>query len=95
MPAIKTIHRGPSLGDIEEAVVKAAGKGYVLFRKICVYLSHQHSGLSLDEIGSYFGMTGSAVSQLSRRFKERMKEDKALRGILDKIEKESLSNVET
>ena len=40
-------------------------------------------------------MKGSAVSQLSRRFKEAMEGDKALRGILGNIEKESLSNVDS
>jgi hypothetical protein len=55
----------------------------------------QHSGLRLDEVGAYFfRMKGNAVSQLSRRFKETIKEDKKLGGILSKIEKESLLNVE-
>ena len=40
-------------------------------------------------------MKGSAVSQLGRRFRERIKGDKELRGILDKIKREGLLNVET
>ncbi len=95
VPAIRTVRKGPSLGGIKEAVIKVAGKDHVLFKKICVYLSHQHSGLTLDEIGSYLGMKGSAVSQLSGRFKETIQEDKALQGLLGKIEKKGLSNVET
>jgi len=51
--------------------------------------------MKLDEIGAHFGMEGSAVSQLSRRFKEVIREDKELEGIVDKINKEVLLNVET
>ena len=51
--------------------------------------------MRLEEIGAHFGMKGSAVSQLSRRFEERIKGDKELRRVLDKIKEESLLNVET
>jgi hypothetical protein len=51
--------------------------------------------MRLEEIGAYFGMRGSAISQLSRRFGETIKEDRGLRGILDKIKREALLNVET
>lgn len=46
--------------------------------------------MRLDEIGVYFGMEGSAISQLSRRFKETIKGDKELGGILSKIKEEGL-----
>jgi hypothetical protein len=58
-----------------------------------IYLSHQISGMRLEEIGAHFGMKGSAVSQLSRRSQERIKGDKELRGILDKIKRGGLLNV--
>jgi hypothetical protein len=51
--------------------------------------------LSFDEIGGYFGMKGSGVSQVSRRFKETIKGDKELGRILRKIKKEDSLNVET
>jgi len=38
-----------------------------------------------EEIGAYLGMQGSGISQLSRRFKETIKGDKELGGILGKI----------
>ena len=56
---------------------------------------HEYSGLSLDEIGGYFGMKGGAVSQLSKRFKETIKRDKKMQGFLSRVEKDVLSNVET
>jgi hypothetical protein len=51
--------------------------------------------MRLEEIGAYFRMRGSAISQLSRRFKETLRRDKELVGILSKIKKEGLLNVET
>jgi len=95
IPAIKKVLRGPSLDGIEKGVAKRLGRDHPLFKKVCIYLSHQHSGLSLDEIGAYFGMKGSAISQLSRRFKEAIKGNRELGGTLSEVKKESLLNVET
>jgi hypothetical protein len=95
IPAIKRILRGPSPGDIEKGVVKVLGSEHSLNKKMCVYLSRQYSGMSLDEVGAYFGMKGSAVSQLSRRFEEGIKQNKELKKVLEKIQREGLSNVET
>lgn len=93
IPALKKILKGPSIEAIEKAVTRTVGQGYPLFKKICVYLSYQYSGLNLREIGEYFGMQRSAVSQLSRRFAEMIKGDLELGKLLSKIEKEDLLNV--
>jgi putative transposase len=93
LPALKKILMGPSLESIERAVIKIVGGGYPLFKKICIYLSYQYSGLSLREMGEYFGMQRSAISQMSRRFTETIKGDQELREVLGKIEKEGLLNV--
>jgi putative transposase len=95
VPAAREVLLGPSFGEIEKAVVNVLGKDHALNKKMCIYLSHRHSGMKLDEIGAYFGKKGSAISQLSRRFKEALGGDKGLRGILNRIEKEGLLNVET
>lgn len=95
VPALKEVFRGPTLGEIEESVLKAIGKDHVLFKKMCVYLCHKHSGLTLNELGGYFGMNGGAVSQLSKRFKEMIEKDKEVRRTLGRIEEDILSNVET
>jgi len=92
LPALREILRGPSLESIERAVIKRVEKGHPLFKKICIYLSYEHSGLNLREIGEYFGMQRSAISQLSRRFGETIKDDKELRGVVSGIEKEGLLN---
>jgi REP element-mobilizing transposase RayT len=93
LPALRKILRGPSLETIERAVIKRVGKGHLLFKKICIYLSYEHSGLNLREIGEYFEMQRSAISQSSRRFAETIKEDKELSKVVSNIEKEGLLNV--
>ncbi len=95
IPAIKKVLKGPSLEDIEKAVVKVLGRDHTVYKKMCIYLSHQYSGKRLDEIGAYFGMRGSAISQLSRRFKETIKGNKELGRILGKIKEKGLLIVET
>jgi len=94
IPSIKKVLRGPSFEDIEKAVVKVLGKDPTLYKKICIYLSHQYSGMRLDEIGAHFGMKGGAISQLSRRLKEAIRGDKELGEILGKIKKEVLLNID-
>ena len=49
--------------------------------------------MRLEGIGTHFGMKGSAIRQLSRRFQERMTGNEDLRGILDRIRREGLLNV--
>ncbi len=44
-----------------------------------------------EEIGRYFGIGYTAVSQAASRIKKEMKEDKELKKIVDSIEKELLS----
>jgi len=83
------------LEEIEKGVSKRLGRDHTFLKKVCIYLSHQYSGLGLDEIGAYWGMEGSTISQLSRRFKEAIKGDRELGETLNEIKGESLLNVET
>jgi putative transposase len=93
LPALRKILRGPSLESIERVVNKRVGRSHPLFKKICIYLGYQHSGLNLREIGEYFGMQRSAISQLSRRFAGTIKGNQELRKVVSNIEKEDLLNV--
>ena len=43
--------------------------------------------LSFNEIGAYLGRKGSAISQVTRRFKETIKGDKELGRIISNVEK--------
>jgi len=85
IPALKEIVIKPSLEEIERAVESVIKKDDPLYKKVAIYCSHQFGGASLKEIGAYFSMSGSAVSQSSRRFKVRISEDKGLQKIVEKI----------
>ncbi len=63
------------------------GQSSMFYRKLCIHLSHRYSGMGLDEIGEHFGMTGSAVSQSSRRFKKDTEDDEGMERTLDRIKK--------
>ena len=88
LPAVKRILKGPSPGEIEKVVAKAVSEEHVLYRKICIHLSHRYSGMVLDEIGKHFGMKGGAISQSSRRFKRAIDEHKGMERTLETIKKE-------
>lgn len=90
IPSVKKLLKGPTPGEIEAAVAKVIGQDQSLYRKLCIYLSHQWSGWSLEQIGAHFGMSGGAVSQSSRRSKKMMDGDRDMRKILESIKKEML-----
>lgn len=88
IPAVKQVLRGPSLEQIEKAVDRVVGRNHFLYRKFCLHLSHQYSGLGLEVIGMHWGMKGDAVSQANRRFSRALNGDKGMEKMLDTIKKE-------
>jgi len=94
IPFIKKVLKRPTLSEIEAVAAKMIGEDGVLYRKLCIYLSHQWSGWKLEEIGTHFGMTGAAVSQVSRRFGKVAEKDRNIKKRLEEIKKRLL-NVET
>lgn len=88
LPMVKQMLRGPSPREIEKVVARVVGEEHVLYKKICIHLSHRYSGMGLDEIGKHFGMEGSAVSQSSRRFKRTIDEHRGVERMLNRIKKE-------
>ena len=85
IPVLRELVEKPSLEQIERTVESIIGKEHNLCRKFCIYASHQHGGFALKEIGAYYGMRGSAVSQCSRRFKHKALEDKKLKKAMAEI----------
>ena len=65
-----------------------SGKEHRLRKNLCLFVSHQYGGFRLKEIGAYYGMRGSAVSQSSRRFKKRLGVDDKLRHTVAQIVKQ-------
>jgi hypothetical protein len=94
VPAIRKLVRRPDLSLILHECEERFGKASLESRRMVLYLSHQFSGLSLREIGEYFGgISISAVSQNSRRQEKRLREDLELSKTMGRLKESILSKV--
>lgn len=93
IPTLRALQEVPSLEKIENIVQKTVGREDRLCKKFGLFVSRQHSGYSLKQIGAYYGMKESAVSQSNRRLGDILEEDKDMKKMLAKIVK--MLNVET
>jgi hypothetical protein len=96
IPVLKALIERPSLEEIKMGVGNAVGSKDPLFKKLCIHISHRYGGFSLKEIGCFYDMKESAVSQASGRFKKTIMREQSLRKLLRQIvTKLGVSNVET
>jgi len=51
-----------------------------------IFLSHRHTGEKLEAIGGHFDIGPSAVCQTAKRFAQRIKDDKKIGKVIQKIE---------
>ena len=93
IPALKQIKGRPSMEDIKNSVFFLPGERNPTYKKLCLYISQQYCGYGLKEIGEYYQMRGSAVSQSNRRFKVKLNRDKKLKALFERSIKKL--NVET
>ncbi|MEK6656454.1 MAG: transposase [Nitrospirota bacterium] len=77
LPALRELKK-TNIEEIIGEVEIMLGKNEAISRKAGIYLSHRYSGRWLREIGEYFGIGESAVSQESRRFRLILDKDKKL-----------------
>jgi len=93
LPALTEIRKKTAEEIMKE--VKSVFKGDERLNKVAgIYLCHRYSGLRLKEIGLYFEIGESAVSQAGRRFGMILEKDKELRNkIKDICNKLGLCNV--
>ena len=88
IPALRRLARWPDLSKILKETEKVFGSGTSESRRVALYLSHRLSGVSLREIGKFFGGIGpSAVTQNTRRFWDRLGEDRGLSKRVDGLKK--------
>jgi putative transposase len=85
LPALRQFVTRPSLEEILAAVKMIIEIDEKLARQACMYLCHRYSGEKLRTIGELFNVKESAITEASRLFPLKMKKDKSLNGIMDKI----------
>ena len=86
LPELRKVSRRLSLDEIIQA-----GKSYFdaeqTSDKAIIYLCHKYSGARLKEIGERFGVGESAVSQISKRFVQKMNEDVEIKKMILALKK--------
>ena len=71
---------------VKEKEVKMRGIRGNMARNVAIYMSKRYCGLTNQEIGNIFGeIHHSAVSKVSGRLEERIKEDKKLNIFIEEI----------
>lgn len=68
IPALRALSDRPTIEEIASVVRGVGGDRDKLIRKMSIYFCHRYSGLRLRDIGEYFNIGESAVTQVSRRF---------------------------
>ena len=96
LPALKELVRKASMPLIIEAVALSFIQDKALRRNINIYLCQKYSGERLKDIGLYFGIGESGVSQARRRMAQKIEKDRKLKKKIAKIEKQiTLSRMKT
>jgi hypothetical protein len=101
IPESKKLTSGIKYEDVIVAVFKRfrtreqdilePGRRDNLSRKISLYLLRRHTDIRNEDIGRYFGIGYTAVSQMASRLKREMEEDRGLKKTVKEIEKGLLS----
>ena len=86
MPALKELSEKTSIKTIIENTDKEFEKDHGLARGVKIYLCQRYTGDKLKDIGTFFGIGESGVSQASRRVAQRIDKDKTLRKKINEIE---------
>ena len=87
LPALKELIDKASLKDIFDEVESLFGKEAALSRNVKLFLCQRYTDEKLKDIGAYFGVGESGVSQACRRVKDKIRKDKKLERKISKIEK--------
>jgi putative transposase len=87
LPVLKELIDKVSLKDIFDEVESVFGKEAVLGRNVKMFLCQRYTGEKLKDIGDFFGVGESGVSQACRRVKDKIRKDKKLERKISKIEK--------
>ncbi len=83
VPAVKEFMNNPDIAETYKRVEVLCSYDTSLSRKITLYLFHKYSDKRLNEIGAYFGIGDSAVSESSKQFDIVLIKNKKLRRKLE------------
>ena len=86
VPALNELSDKISMQDIFNAVDAVFGNNGSTGRNVKMFLCQRYTDEKLKDIGACFGVGESAVSEASRRAREKMKTDKNLEREIAKIE---------
>jgi hypothetical protein len=79
LPAIAELGRSVDIDDVFREVYEIAAHNESLSKKMTLYLCLRYNGMKLKDIGNYFNISESAVSEASKRFDILLKKKKTLR----------------
>ena len=85
IPALKEFVNKPTIKQISKELETVFTDDTAISRKIAIYLCHRFTGLKLKQIGEYFNIGLSGVSQCSRRIALEINKDARLRKKINKI----------
>ncbi len=83
LPALKVLRKSPDIAETYNKIKATCNYNASLPKKITLFLFHKYSDKRLKEIGTYFGIGESAVSEASRQFDMILKKDRKLRRKLE------------
>jgi hypothetical protein len=79
VPALREVKKSPDIAEMYKKVTAMCNGDVSQSKKITLYLCHKYSDKRLKEIGEFFGIGESAVSDASRRFDVILKKNNKLR----------------
>jgi len=86
VPALRALAVRPSIEAIEKEVGVLFADETKTGRQVSLYLCRKYSGRKLKEIGTYFGISESGVSQAGRRTEMKIAEDQKFGSKVETIE---------
>lgn len=79
VPALRKLTGQVTIEEIEKATEAVFGQEEKTKKKASIYLSHRFSGRKLKEIGEYFELSESGVTQASQRLEKTIEENRKLK----------------
>ncbi|MEN8263881.1 MAG: hypothetical protein ABFR82_10485 [Nitrospirota bacterium] len=87
LPAIAELAGSIDIKHVYKEVHKLSNYKSSLSKKVTIYLCHRYSGMKLKDIGKYFNIAESAVSEASSRFGIFLTRNKAVRKEVETVKK--------